>query len=175
MHTARLLPVSPGMHCSWGCTWSWGCTCWGCTWSGVGVPAWGGVPGPRAVTWSWGIPGPGGVYLVLGVYLFLEVYLVLYTWSLGIYLVLGVYLVLAVYLVPVGGPSPRVTWSQGVYQVPGRTCPGTPPPHPCEQNDRQTGVKILPYPKLCLRVVITSISSCINKKAYENKSCDTIF
>ena len=26
MHTARLLPVSPSMHCSRGCTWSGGCT-----------------------------------------------------------------------------------------------------------------------------------------------------
>ena len=33
-----MLPVSPSMHSSQGCTWSWGC-----------------VPGPR------GVPGPGGV------------------------------------------------------------------------------------------------------------------
>ena len=47
MRTARLLPVSPSMHCSQGgggCTWSRGL---GCTWSG-------------------GVPGPGGVYLVPG-------------------------------------------------------------------------------------------------------------
>ena len=57
MRTARLLPVSPGMHCSWG----------GCTWSGVqGVPGPGvclvpgGVPGPWGCTWFWGsVPGSG--------------------------------------------------------------------------------------------------------------------
>ena len=32
MRTARLLPVSPSMHCSWGCT------CQGCTCPGGGVP-----------------------------------------------------------------------------------------------------------------------------------------
>ena len=59
MHTARVLPVSPSMHCLGGCpgdTWSWGCT-WsqeGCTWSrGVYLVS-GGVPGLR------------GVYLVPG-------------------------------------------------------------------------------------------------------------
>ena len=69
MRTARLFPVSPGMHCSWrGCTWSGGCT-WsrGCTWSqgevylvpGVYLVL-GGVPGPRGCTWSL------GVYLIPG-------------------------------------------------------------------------------------------------------------
>ena len=61
MRTARLLPVSPGMHCSrgdvpgpgevpgpGGCTWSQGGT-----WSGGG-----GVPGPGGCTWS-----RGGGYL----------------------------------------------------------------------------------------------------------------
>ena len=47
MRTARMLPVSDGMHCSGGCTWSQGCT-W-----------------PQG-----GVPGPGQwVYLVRGVYL----------------------------------------------------------------------------------------------------------
>ena len=50
MRTARLLPVSPSMHCSGGCTLS------------------GGVPGPGGCTLSGGVPGPG-VYLVGGVYL----------------------------------------------------------------------------------------------------------
>ena len=45
MRTARLLPVSPGMH------WSWG---EGCTWSG-GVYLVQGVPGPKG-----GVPGRGG-------------------------------------------------------------------------------------------------------------------
>ena len=69
MRTARLLPVSPSMHCSGGVPDR-----------GVGVPApeegggpgLGGVPGPRGLylvqegTWSRGVPGLG-VYLVLGV------------------------------------------------------------------------------------------------------------
>ena len=61
MRTARLWPVSPGMHC-WGvpgpggCAWSRG----RCTWSG-------------GCTWSW------GVYLVLGVYLVSG----RYTWCQG--------------------------------------------------------------------------------------------
>ena len=64
MRTARLLPVSPSMHCSGGGgTWSWGG--WGdCTWSGGGgVPGpRGGVPNPRGgCTWSRGVPhGMGG-------------------------------------------------------------------------------------------------------------------
>ena len=74
MRTARLLPVSPSMHCSGGITWSSG-----------GVPAGGylvlgvylvlgGVPGLGVYlvlggcTWfPGGVPGPGGgVYLVPG-------------------------------------------------------------------------------------------------------------
>ena len=72
MRTARLLPVSPGMHCSGGYLVPGGCTlCQGVYWSGCvpglwgtwskgGVPGlgvclvWGGAPGPR------GTPGPGG-------------------------------------------------------------------------------------------------------------------
>ena len=66
MCTARLLPVSPSMHCS-----------------GVYL-VWGGTPGPRG-----DVPGPGwGVYLVWEVYLFWGVYLV---WR--VYLVRGMYLV----------------------------------------------------------------------------------
>ena len=58
MRTARLLPVSPSMHCSGGCTWSVG-----------------GVPGPGESAWSGrgAVPGPTGVYLVPGVC----------TWSVG--------------------------------------------------------------------------------------------
>ena len=66
MHTARLLPVSRGMHCSWGMYLVLG------VYLLRGVPGPGGVPGPRAVTWSWGLPGPGGVHLVRGVYLVLR-------------------------------------------------------------------------------------------------------
>ena len=90
MRTARLLPVSPSMHCSQGVY---------LVWRGVpglgGLPGLGGVPGPGGCTgslgypWSWGVctwsgggctwswggggylvqgwvPGPEGVYLVLG-------------------------------------------------------------------------------------------------------------
>ena len=101
MRTARALTVSPSMLCTGeGCTWSrgvylvpggtWsgGCTCsWGGTWFRGCVPGprgvylvLGGVPGPR------GVPGPGGC-----------------TWSW------------------VGGvPGPGgCTWSRGVYLVPG--------------------------------------------------------
>ena len=140
MRTARLLPVSPSMHCSGGgeCTGPGGVPGprgW-CTWS------WGGEPGPGGCTWSGGgagVPGLGGVYLVLGVYLNRGC-----TWSWGVYLV----------------PGGECTWSWGMYLVPGGvylpgaggggyllgggctcrvgTCPGTPP---CEQNDRMTGAK----------------------------------
>ena len=109
MRTARLLPVSPSMHCSRGsCTWSGGvpgpggylvrgvCLFWGCTWSQEGVP------GLRVYLVQGylgrGVPGPSGVYLVWGVYL-----------VGGVYLVRG------------------CTWSGGC------TYPGTPP---CGQNDR---------------------------------------
>ena len=66
MRTARLLPVSPSMHCSGGCT------CWGCVPGPGGCTCWGVylVPG--------GVPGPGGVYLPGGC-----------TWSGGVYLVGG--------------------------------------------------------------------------------------
>ena len=63
MHTARLLPVSPSMHCSGGVPGPRGV----CTWSqGVylvpgGVPSSGGVPGLVGC-----VPAPGGVYLVPG-------------------------------------------------------------------------------------------------------------
>ena len=68
MRTARLLPVSPSMHCSGG-TWSQRVyrTSRGCTWSwGYLVP--GGACGPR-VYWSRGCTWSRWVYLVWGVYL----------------------------------------------------------------------------------------------------------
>ena len=113
MCTARLLPVSPSMHCSGvpaqghvpgprgvylipeGCTWSGVPGPGGCAWSG-GVPGLGAFtcPGKRGCTWSWvgvylprgggGVPGPGEEYL-LGVYLVTGG-----IWSLGGYLVPGV-------------------------------------------------------------------------------------
>ena len=59
MRTARLLPISPSMHCSWGVY---------LVPEGVylprgvylvllGVPTQGGVPGPGGCTWSWEVPG----------------------------------------------------------------------------------------------------------------------
>ena len=120
MRTARLLPVSPSMHCSGGGTWSWGVPgLEGCTWSRGVYLVLGGVPGPWGCTWSL------GVYLVPGGVPGLGVYLVsggvpglggvpgprgVCTWSWGVYLIWGVY------LVPGGVPGP------------GGTCPGTSPP-----------------------------------------------
>ena len=126
----------------------------GCTWSrrsvpgpgGGGVPGpggvylvqGGGVPGPRGCTWSWGcVPGPG-VYLVPGGVPCPGVCVP--RPRVCVYLVLG-----------------RCNWSGGVPGAggcawsQGSICPGTPP---CEQKDWQTGVKILPCPKLCLQAVI---------------------
>ena len=63
MRTARLLPVSPSMHCSGGVPSPGG------TWSGGYLPGLGDVPGPGGGGY---LPGPGGtwgVYLVQGVYL----------------------------------------------------------------------------------------------------------
>ena len=54
---------------------------------------------------------------------------------------LGVYLVLGGVSCPGGVPGPG-----------GGTCLGTPPP--VNRMTGQTDVKILPYPKLCLRAVI---------------------
>ena len=92
MCTARLLPISPSMHCLGGCTWSWGVYL---------VPR--DVPGPRGYTWSWGdVPGLGGLPDPIGVYLVPGGVYLLWgcTWSWGVYLVLwrrvpaqGVYLV----------------------------------------------------------------------------------
>ena len=63
MRTARLLPVSPSMHCFQGGVPTWGCTCPGY------LPR--GVPAQRATCWR-GVPAGGctcqGVYLS-GVYL----------------------------------------------------------------------------------------------------------
>ena len=79
MRTARLLPVSPSMHCSGGYLVPGGVPAQGdlpgpggCTRSRGGVPAQGctclgGVPGPRGMYLVLGdLPGPGGMYLVLG-------------------------------------------------------------------------------------------------------------
>ena len=88
MRTAHLLPVSPSMHCSGGCTWSVWCTWFGgCTWSGGMYLVWGvylvgGVPGPGGCTLSW------GVYLVQGGCTWFGGW----TWSWGVYLPGGVYL-----------------------------------------------------------------------------------
>ena len=54
-----------------------------------------------------------------------------------------------VHLVPGGYLVWGVTWSWGVYLVPGGTYPGTPP----LWTEWQTGVKILPCSKLRLRAV----------------------
>ena len=86
MRTARLLPVSLGMHCSGECTWSQGVyLVLGVPGSGGYLPrggmylvrgylVLGGVPGPGGGTWPGGVPGLGvpaqrAVYLVPGVYL----------------------------------------------------------------------------------------------------------
>ena len=133
MRTARLLSVSPSMHCPGGCVYL----------------VWRGVYLVEGCTWP-----PGG-YLVLGVYLVWGC-----TWSWGVYLV-GMYLVPGVDLVS-GGCTwyqgvyqvpGECTWSGGCTWSWGCTCPGIPP---CEQNDRQ----VQKYcPKLCLQVVIiTSVS-----------------
>ena len=68
----------------------------------------------------------------------------------GVYLLWGCTWSWGVYLVPGCVPGPGgCTWSRE-----GGTCPGTPP---CEQNDWQTGVKIIPCPKLRLRGVTSQI------------------
>ena len=104
----------------------------GCTWSCGGVyllqgGTWslGGVPDPGGCTWS-----RGGVYLVRGGV----------PGPRGVYLIWGVYLVPGVYLVWGGVPGPGGgTWFQGgVYPV--RYSP--------LWTEWQTGVKILPWPKL---------------------------
>ena len=118
MRTARLLPVSPSMHCP----------------GGVPGPGGWGLPGPGECTWSReGVPCPKGLYLVLGGVPGLEC-----TWSRegvpgprGLYLVWGV--PGGVYLIPGGVPGPG-----------GGICPDTPP----MWTEWQTGVKILPCPKL---------------------------
>ena len=120
MRTARLLPVSPSMHCSRrdvpgprvylvpGGTWSRGVYLVGwCTWSQGVYLVLGGVLGPGECTWSWWVKlGPRGVCLVL----------------------VGIPGPGGVYLVPGGVPGPGsvpglggCTWSQG------GACPGTPP------------------------------------------------
>ena len=120
MRIARLLPISPSIHCSGGectgpggvpgprgCTWSWGVNL-----VPEGVPGlggglvylvWGGVPGPGGCTCPGGVPGPRGwVYLVLG----------------------DVPGPRGVYLPGAGGGG----YLLGGCTCRGGTCPGTPPP-----------------------------------------------
>ena len=65
MRTARLLPISPSMHCSWGVYLlegylpEGGCTCPG------DVPAWGDVPALGVYLLVGGVPAQG-VYLLVG-------------------------------------------------------------------------------------------------------------
>ena len=74
MCTARLLPVSPSMHCSRGsCSWSGGVYLvlggtWsgGCTWSQGVFPVWGVYLVRGYLVLGRGVPGPSGVYLVPG-------------------------------------------------------------------------------------------------------------
>ena len=130
MRTARLLPVSPRMHCL---------GVGGVPGLGRGVHSpgrrgvylvQGGIPGPRGCTWSWGCTWSGGVYLVpRGC-----------TWSWGVYLVRGGCTWFGGVpsrgdLVPGGVPGTGgvpgpggCTWSGG---VPAQVL------SPCEQNDRQ--------------------------------------
>ena len=121
MHTTRLLPVSPSMHCSKGvylpgkgegiCTCPevylpGGCTCPG---RGVYLPVVVYLPRgylPREVPVQGGVPSHGGV------------------------------------------PSQGGTCTGGVPVQGGVTCPGTPPPPTCEQNSWDTLLKILPCPNL---------------------------
>ena len=94
MRTARSLTVSPSMLCVGGCTWSRGVyLVWsggylvqgvylvgGCTW----CPWFGGVPGPGGV--PGGVPGPRGYLVLRGVYLVLGDV----PGPEGVYMVLGV-------------------------------------------------------------------------------------
>ena len=96
MRTARLLPISPSMHCKGGgylprgvylpggCTYPGGCTCLGDVPAREGGTCPGGVPTqgvylPRGCTCPGGLPAQG-VYLTRDVYLpALEVYLPRYS------------------------------------------------------------------------------------------------
>ena len=93
MRTARLLPVSPGMHCSQ---------------RGVYLVLGAGVPGPRGgqCTWFQGI----GVYLVPGGCTWSQGRGC--TWSWGMYMVLG-----GGPGTPPPEPGTPPTWSWGVYLV----------------------------------------------------------
>ena len=78
MRAARLMPVSPSVHCSWGCVPARGCTCpgvcvpaQGCVYLPGGCTCLGGVPA-QGVYLPWGCTCPGGctcqgVYLLGGV------------------------------------------------------------------------------------------------------------
>ena len=138
MRTARLLPVSPSMHCS----------------QGVYLVLGGrGVPGPRGCTCPVGGTWSGGVYLVQGVYLpggykVWGVYLpggylvrgcvpgLGGTWPWGAYLVL-----VGVYLVPGGTWSGGCTWSGGYLVLGGVPGPGGVPSQVFLPVYRQTRVK----------------------------------
>ena len=63
MRTARLLPVSPSMHCSGGMYLVWGVPVPGgyLVWGGRGTWYWGVYLVLEGwCTWSWRVPGPGG-------------------------------------------------------------------------------------------------------------------
>ena len=127
MRTACLLPVSPSMYCSRG---------------GGGVPARGGVPA-QGVAGPGGVPGPRGVpawgvYLVRGAC----------TWSGGVYLVQGCTWSMGCTW------SGGCTWSWEVYLPGGVPAWGVPTQVLPLWTEWQTGVKILPCPKLRLRAVI---------------------
>ena len=99
MRTARLLPVSPSMHCSWG-----------------------GVPGPR------GVPSSGGCTCLGGYLVSRGMYLVPWgcTWSWGCTCP-GVHLVPGGCTCPGDAPGPGGCTCPWGVPGPGRgTCPGTP-------------------------------------------------
>ena len=124
MRTARLLPISPSMHCSRGVVYLLG----GhlvpgvyLVWRDVCVPGLGGVPCPRGCTCP-------GVYLVGGC-----------TWSGG--------------CTCQGTPGPGGCTCLGDVPAQGGTGRGT---APLLWTEWQSGVKILPCPKLRLQAVIIS-------------------
>ena len=106
MRTARLLPVSPSMHCSGGGGWGVPAQEVGVSARGVparrGVPAWGGVPAWEC-TCPRGVPAQGGLCLPRGA---VPAWGGVPAW--GCVYLLGVYL-----------PRGCTYW--------GCTCPGTPP------------------------------------------------
>ena len=124
VRTARLLPVSPSMHCSRRVGREYLVPGVYLVSGGVylfpgGIPGSWGVPNPREV------PGPGGMC----------------TWSRR-------YLVLGVYLVSGGVPGPRGQLVPG-----GCAWSGYLPRYSPLWTEWQTGAKIVPCPKLRLRAV----------------------